>query len=451
MTARKRTAPLTSAKPGDDVSILCTDETISGTLMPSEDSGIVVIKLQSGYNIGIDAKRIKKITITQPYTSIESKTGKDIVPIKGLPTISVLHTGGTIASKVDYRTGGVVARFSPQELLDMFPEIGKLANLRSRFLSNMWSEDMRFAHYSIMARAVEEEIKKGCSGVIITHGTDTIHYTAAALSFILENLPVPVILLGAQRSSDRGSSDAAMNLICAVRFIVQTAYAGVALCMHATSEDTSCAILPATKTRKNHSSRRDAFQPVNAMPIALVQYEKGTVQTHAGNLCSPEQHKPFLIRDKMEDKVGLLKLHTNMHPDQFRIYQKLKYKGLILEGTGLGQAPTGTPNPQAKIHAKSKQALADLIKSGCIVGMTSQTISGRVHMHVYDKAIDLVNMGIIPCEDMTPETAFIKLAWLLGNYPPKEAKQLMANNLRGEISSRSVYDHFPIQTIRPAP
>lgn len=449
MPASKIRSSKKNPQPGDLVTITCIDESLTGTFMPSEHSGIVVLKLSSGYNIGIDKKRIKQVSINSPYHPLPLRNQVAAPHKPSLPTISILHTGGTIASKVDYRTGGVVSRFSPDELLEMFPEIGKLANLRSRLLANMWSEDMRFTHYSIMARAVQEEIKKGCDGIIITHGTDTLHYTSAALSFMLEHLSIPVILVGAQRSSDRGSSDAAMNLICAARFIVQTKFAGVAICMHATSEDTYCSIFSPTKTRKNHTSRRDAFQSINSSPIALVHFEKGTVQTLASHFVPRDHKRDVLVQDKMENKVAMLKLHTNMVPEQFELYSKLKYKGLVLEGTGLGQAPIGTPNPQAKIHARNKKALLRLLKNGCIVAMTSQTIFGRVNMHVYDKAIDLVSMGVIPCEDMTPETAFIKLAWLLGNYSPAEAKQLMQTNLRGEISTRSEYFAFPLHSNPP--
>lgn len=450
-TAAKRPAKMksTGAKPGDIVRIVCSDEVLIGTFMPSEDDRIYVLKLDNGYNVGIDKKRVESLEVTVAYSIAEQKIPTEHIHKKCLPTISILHTGGTIASKVDYRTGGVIARFSPEELLEMFPEIGKIANLRSRLLSNMWSEDMRFAHYKIMARAIEEEIKAGCDGVIITHGTDSLHYTSAALAFILKDLPVPVLIVGAQRSSDRGSSDAGPNLISAAKFIVSADFAGVAVCMHEKSDDTRCAILPPAKTRKDHSSRRDAFQPINCRPIAHIETDSGKVNFMDKDCHKKDKSRVLKVHDRMEEKVAILKIHPNMFPDQFSFYKDAGYKGIILEGMGLGHGPTGNPNPETKIHEKNRAAIVDLIKKGCVVAMTSQTINGRVNLHVYSKGIELAEMGVAPCQDMTPETAFIKLAWLLGNYDSKEVKVLMSKNLVGEISSRTLFDTFPAHADYP--
>ena len=256
---------MTNPKLGDKVKVVTAKETVEGILMPTESKESVFVKLDNGYNIGIESKKIKKIELIEKFKETEKKT-TNIKVDKKLPTISILHTGGTIASKVDYRTGGVIARFDPEELLAMFPELRSIANIRSRLISNMFSEDMRFAHYKIMAKAIQEEIDKGCDGIILTHGTDTMGYSAAALSFILEGLPVPVILVGSQRSSDRGSSDSAVNLICAAEFIAKTDFSGVAICMHESMDNDTCLILPATKTRKMHTSRRDAFKAINESP-----------------------------------------------------------------------------------------------------------------------------------------------------------------------------------------
>ena len=244
-------------KVGDFIKVKTSTLDYGGHLMPSLNKDIIVLKLKNGYNIGIEKKRIESIKILKKHK--ETKIRKQKIRFnKNLPTISILHTGGTIASEVDYRTGGVIARFTPEELMAMFPELNNIANINSVFLSNMFSEDMRFKHYSIMAKAVVKEIRRGVKGIIIGHGTDTMHYTSAALSFMLENLPIPVILVGAQRSSDRPSSDAAINLICAAEFIVKTDFTGVVICMHESLNDDNCVILPACKTKKLHTSRRDA-------------------------------------------------------------------------------------------------------------------------------------------------------------------------------------------------
>jgi len=257
--------------PGDKVEITTKKGAILGIFMPSKEDTLI-LKLDSGYNLGILKNNIINAKLLEKHKEKKFKKEK-IKQNSKLPTITILHTGGTIASKVDYETGGVIARFSPEELLEMFPELKKIVNLKSRLIANMWSEDINFKHYNLLAKEIEKEIKSGVNGIIITHGTDTLHYTSAALAFILDDLTIPVILVGSQRSSDRGSSDAALNLICACNFIANSKFQDVAICMHSSMQDDSCLILPATKSRKLHSSRRDAFKAVNTEPIALVTKE----------------------------------------------------------------------------------------------------------------------------------------------------------------------------------
>ncbi len=428
------------AKPGDKVKVVTKDETVTGILMPNEETDSVVVKLANGYNVGIEKSKVKKIELIEKNKEKLIKKGR-IKSNKNLPTISILHTGGTIASKVDYRTGGVVARFEPEELLEMFPELRDIANIKSKLISKMFSEDMRFAHYQLMIKAIKEEIKKGVDGIILTHGTDTMGYSAAALAFAFENLPIAVILVGAQRSSDRGSSDAAVNLICAAEFIAKTDFSGVAICMHEKMDDDKCVILPACKTRKLHSSRRDAFKPVNDSAIARVDFEGKKIEFIKKDYQKKDRKRELIVKDEFEEKIGIIRCHPNMFPKQFESYKG--YKGLVIEGTGLGQAPVGVPNKLCEIHKRNLSAIKSLVKDGTIVVMTSQTIFGRVQMHVYSNAIDLVNVGVIPGKDMISETAFIKLAWLLGNYKDEEEiKRLVKTNLRGEINPRIEPDQY---------
>ena len=430
------------AKPGDKVKVITKDETIEGILMPNQETDSVVIKLDNGYNVGIEKNKIKKIDIVEGYKQKNQKKEKKSVFDKKLPTISILHTGGTIASKVDYRTGGIVPRFGPEDLIEMFPELTKIANFDSKLISNMWSDDLRFKHFDIIAKAIEKEVKKGVDGIIIGIGTDNLAVASAALAFVVEQTPIPIIFVGAQRSSDRGSSDAAMNLICTAKFITKTDFAGVAICMHENMDDKPSAIMPACKTRKLHASRRDAFKVVNDTIIARIDYETKKIEFIKKDYIKKDKKTKLVIKPKFEEKVSLLKVHVNMFPEQFEFFKG--YKGLIIEGTGLGQAPVGTQHELCKtLHKKNLNAIASLIKKGTIVVMTSQTLFGRVQMHVYSNAIDLVNAGVIPGEDMLPETAFIKLAWLLGNYKNKEQiKELIGINLRGEINDRIEPDEF---------
>ena len=263
---------MTLHKSGDKVKVVTKDETIEGILMPNEETDSVVVKLDNGYNVGIDKDKIKKITVIGTKKQ-KKETKKGLKQKKGLKKIVILHTGGTIASKVDYETGGVIAQFSAADLIEMVPELENIANIDTELVANMMSEDMVWSDYQKLAAAIKKHVGK-CDGIIIGHGTDTLTYTSAALSFMLEKINIPVILVGSQRSSDRGSSDSASNLICAVEFIAKSDFIGVAICMHNSTSDDKCDILPACKTRKMHTSRRDAFKAVNDTPIALIDYEK---------------------------------------------------------------------------------------------------------------------------------------------------------------------------------
>ncbi len=422
------------AKPGDRVKVVTGDEPIEGVLMPDEKD-VVVLKLDTGYNMGIAKNRVREIQVLKEHKAKSAEPAKS-EPKKGLPTIAILHTGGTIASKVDYETGGVVAKFTPEELTGMFPELKDIANVRSRLVRNMFSEDMRFAHYNLLAKDVEKEIKDGADGIIITHGTDTLHYTAAALSFMLNNLGVPVVLVGAQRSSDRGSSDASLNLLSAAHFIVHSKdFAEVCICMHETTNDDWCVILPGTKSRKMHSSRRDAFEAINVLPWARVNLREKKVDWlrigYRKRAKTSVSVRPF----KEDLKVGLLKVHTNMYASEYEAYKG--FDGLVIEGTGLGHAPINDIDELTKEHEKIANAIKQLAKAGTVVAMTTQTVRGIVDLNVYSTGRKLQEFNVIGnYADMTAETAFVKLAWLLSNAPKKQVQELYETNLVGELSAR---------------
>ncbi|MDD5650488.1 MAG: Glu-tRNA(Gln) amidotransferase subunit GatD [Candidatus Nanoarchaeia archaeon] len=411
-----------SCDTSDSVQIKTDKETISGVLMPSQSDNIV-IKLDNGYNIGIDKKKVKEIKLIKKLEKKEKVLGK-LESNKQLKNVLILHTGGTVASKVDYKTGGVSSKFEPEEIIAMFPELKNIVNIKSKLLFNIFSEDMNFSHYKKIAHEIFENVTK-FDGIILAHGTDTLHYTASALAFMLENLHIPVILVGAQRSSDRGSSDAFLNLLCASHFIANTDFAGVAICMHKSSSDDSCVILNPCKTRKLHTSRRDAFKPVNSELIAKI--------TRNGEISEleklHEKKDKLILKDKLEEKVGIIKYYPNISSKQFDSFKG--YKGLIIEGTGLGH----TTNDKKIIDS-----IKNLIKTGTIVVMTSQCIFGGVNMNVYSTGRELQKIGVIQGLDMLSETAYIKLSWLLGNYKKNEIKDLLLKNLRGEINERILYN-----------
>jgi glutamyl-tRNA(Gln) amidotransferase subunit D len=409
----------------DTVKVKTSKEEFIGVLMPDSINNKLVLKLESGYNIGIDKKKVKSIKVLKKAT-VKKEINTKVKQNSKLPNISILHTGGTIASKVDYETGGVTAKFTPKEILDNVPELKKIANLNCKLVSNIFSEEMNFKNYNKLAKEVEKEIKKGVKGVIITHGTDTMHYSSAALSFMLENLPVPVVFVGAQRSSDRGSSDASLNLICAAQFISKVNYPGVVICMHKSMSDDSCLILPSVKARKLHSSRRDAFHVVNDKPILEIN-KKGKILSGKSKFDSAKgDFKAKLIKENL--KIGILKSHPNLNSKEIDCYSG--FDGLILEGTGLGHLPINNTGIFSSIKKLSKKM--PLV-------MTTQTIFGRVNMNVYSTGRELQNY-VVSGDDMLTEVAYVKLAYLLSNYK-KDIRSLIREDLRGEINPK-ISDEF---------
>ena len=425
-------------KEGDYLEIRTKDnEILYGILMPSSDKTIISLKLDSGYNIGIKRNKVLNIKIKEAHTQKQEKEIKQETKTNSkLKTITILHTGGTVASKVDYRTGAVKPSFSPEDLINKFPELKEIANIKSRLVGNYFSEDIRFHHYNTMAKEIEIELKE-CDGIILTHGTDTLAHTACALSFALENLNKPVILVGAQRSSDRPSSDAAMNIISAANFIIKTEYNEVAICMHGNSSDEYCDILPALKTKKLHSSRRDAFKTINANSIAKVN-KKGEVEfiTEYKNKQHKEKLKLKLFNEKL--KIGIITAHPNMTREEIKIFSK--FDGIVLNGTGIaGNFPINQIDSKSKENELLYKELKKLAKKiPCV--MVSQCVFGGINMNVYSTGRRLQEAGILGnLTDYILESAFIKLAWLLSNYKKKEISELWNKNLRGEISNRLEY------------
>lgn len=405
-------------------------ELIEGILI-SENDKHYLVKLDNGYNIGVSKNRVERKELLEHELKAEDKKTKNVQD-NHLSKVSILHTGGTIASKVDYKTGAVNARFEPSELIEMFPELRDLAHVESELVSNMMSDDMRFVHYNIIAKSIKENIEKhNPKGIIITQGTDTLHYTSAALSFIFEHLNIPVVLVGSQRSSDRGSSDSAINLISAVSFIANTSLSGVFICMHEDISDQSAIILNGLNVRKMHSSRRDAFQQINKQPIARVNFFTKEIEYLSeypeSALNSKGQLKLHPFNDKL--KIGIIVSHPNMYNEELDLFKD--FDGLILEGTGLGHMPIGVIDEHTTEHEKIKNSIAELCKKIPVV-MTTQAISGTVNMNVYSPGRELQEVGVIGNQStLCPETAFIKLAWLISQR--LDAREEFMKNFRGEF------------------
>ncbi|MEM4097933.1 MAG: Glu-tRNA(Gln) amidotransferase subunit GatD [Candidatus Micrarchaeaceae archaeon] len=425
-------------KIGDMVSIKDGDSCIEGEIMPSTEynsEDVLVLKLKNGYNIGIylHGSEIKKISGKNNASANKFAA----VNVQGnLPKVSLIYTGGTIGSRIDYKAGGVYMLTKAEELLYEVPEMASIANLSIDSLLSIASEDMNFIEWQQIAREAAKKINEGYRGVVITHGTDTMHYTAAALSFMLRNLSAPVVLTGSQRSSDRGSSDAFMNLICSTYAAANSDIAEVGICMHASSSDDKCMYIRGTKARKMHTSARSAFRPINDKAIAYV-HSNGRIE-YAGSYKKREEGKKVELAEKFESKVALVKFYPNSDPGIIDFYAGKGYKGIIIEGTGLGHVAVST------IHKEYdwKDSIKRAVDKGIVVGMASQCIYGRVNTNVYRNLRILSGLGVVYCKDMTAETALVKLGWLLGNYNENEAKSLLDKNIAGEIKDREEYGEF---------
>jgi len=417
------------AEIGDVIRIRNDKETFEGILIPRSEYGDkkhIVIKLQTGYNIGI------RVT---PTTEIE-KIGAGATPTftqpplpkrkPGLPRVAIVSTGGTIASRVDYRTGAVRPALSASDLYSVVPELSDIAIIDTEILFSLFSENIKAEHWSQTAKTVAKDVERGVAGIVVAHGTDTLGYTAAALSFSLQNLPVPVVLVGSQRSADRPSSDAATNLVGAVKAAAKAPFAEVVVAMHETLSDNGILFHRGTKVRKCHTSRRDTFRSVNVSPLARLENEK--IQMLVENYRSRDSSRRLTLKPDFDERVALVKFHPGLDPDIVEWYVDNGYRGIVLEGTGLGH-----------VGNYCVTALRKAVEKNVVVAMTSQCIWGRVDMNVYNQGRDLLAIGIIPLEDMLPETALVKLMWVLGQTKDvEEAKTLLAANMAYEISPRTL-------------
>jgi glutamyl-tRNA(Gln) amidotransferase subunit D len=409
--------------PGDRVRVERGSVENEGVLMPSTTVDHLVVKLPGGYNVGIDREDAAVEVLERDVYDVagtDDGEGDSTVEFdEDLPTVSLISTGGTIASTVDYRTGAVTAQFDAEDVLRAVPDLAGRANYRGRVVANILSENMTPAVWRDLAEAVHEEIAAGADGVVVMHGTDTMQYTASALSFMLDT-PVPVVFTGSQRSADRPSSDNVMNAVCAVEAATSDR-AEVLVCMHESSSDDACALHRATRVRKNHTSRRDAFETVGAKPLGRVDYDTETVSFRRDG---PERGETELdLSPDLATSVELVKFTPGMNPAALDHLDDAA--GVVVEGTGLGHVATDWID-----------RIEELVEAGTVVAMTSQCLEGRVCDRVYDTGRDLLDAGVVEAGDTLPETATAKLMWVLANRSDPAAA--MGESLVGELQSRSV-------------
>ena len=406
-----------------------------GTVLPrseNDDDQHIVMKIPTGYNVGLDITTITMMKETGYKKANYKIPEKEFPTTVGLPKVKLIGTGGTIASRLDYRTGAVIPAFSPGELYGAVPELAQICNLTTEKIFAVFSENMAPDNYKKLAIAIGNEIESGVDGIVIGHGTDTLHHTAAALTFMVQHSPVPIVLVGSQRSSDRPSSDAALNLMHACTAAGHGDIAEVMVCMFGPTSDEYGFLHRGTRVRKMHSSYRSTFRTIGDTPLATV--------TRAGVKPIKQDYKPrrkdrnVNILPYFEEKVAIVYYYPNMQPDIIDALVANGYKGIVIAGTGLGHV-------NKPIYPAIERANA----AGVAIYMTVQTLWGYVGMFVYDTGRDLMAKGIIPTGNMLPEVAYIKLGWALGQTSDlEEVKRIMLTPINDEITDREPYNGYLI-------
>jgi glutamyl-tRNA(Gln) amidotransferase subunit D len=425
-------------QPGDRVRVERGGVTNEGVLLPSTTRDHLVVKLDGGYNVGIDREaadvEVLESAVREVDPAADADDGDDaaseITFDEDLPTVSLISTGGTIASTVDYRTGAVTAQFDAEDVLRAVPELAGRANYRGRVVANILSENMEPSIWRDLADAVAEEIEAGADGVVVMHGTDTMQYSASALSFMLDS-PAPIVFTGSQRSADRPSSDNVMNAVCAVE-AAKADHAETLVCMHADPSDDACALHRGTRVRKNHTSRRDAFETVGAEPLGLIDYAAAAEAGAEGDAADaaiewrreplPRGGVDLATATDLAPDVELVKFTPGMDPAAWDYLDDAD--GVVVEGTGLGH-----------VHTDLILRIEALVEGGTVVAMTSQCLAGRVCDRVYDTGRDLLDAGVVEAGDTLPGTAKVKLMWALANA--SDPADAMGRDLAGELTEES--------------
>ncbi len=410
-----------------------TRGTFTGTVLPrseNDDDKHIVLKIATGYNIGIDVETITGMKETGYKKAVYKIPEKEFPTTPGLPKVKLLGTGGTIASRLDYRTGAVIPAFSPGELYGAVPELASICNLTTEKLFAVFSENMGPEQYKKLAIAIGKEIENGIDGIVIGHGTDTLHHTATALSFMVQNPPIPIVLVGSQRSSDRPSSDAALNLQHAALAAGHGDIAEVMVCMFGPTSDEYGLLHRGTRVRKMHSSYRSTFRTLGDTPVATVN--RSGMSHIKKEFNHRRKDRNVTIKPYFEERVAMVYYYPNMFPDIIDSIVDNGYKGIVIAGTGLGH-----------INKPLYPAIERATQKGVAIYMTVQTLWGYVHMFVYDTGRDLMAKGIIPAENMLPEVAYIKLGWALGQTSDlEEVRKIMLTPICDDITKREPYNGY---------
>jgi len=416
-----------------DVTITTENGNFDGLILPrseTADNKHIVIKMITGYNVGLLCDRITDIKINGRREANYKIPEKEFPYTEGQPRVKLFGTGGTIASRLDYRTGAVIPAFSPGELYGSVPELADICNLETEKLYGVFSENIGHEEWIGLANAIGTEIEKGVDGIVVGHGTDTMHHTAAALSFMVQDSPVPIVMVGSQRSSDRPSSDAAINLINATRAAATSDIAEVMVCMFGPTSDQYGLLHRGTRVRKMHSSYRSTFRTLSDIPLAMI--DKNGVKPLKQDYKKRRPDNNVKITPVFDDRVSLVYYYPGMKPDIIDSLIENGYKGIVIAGTGLGH-----------VNRPLYDALDRAKEAGVAVYMTVQTLWGFVQMYVYETGRELMELGVIPTANMLPEVAYVKLGWALGQTDDlKEVEKIMLSPVNSEITEREPHNGY---------
>jgi glutamyl-tRNA(Gln) amidotransferase subunit D len=412
-----------------------TGSVFEGVILPRSetfDDLHLVIKMKNGYNIGIHVDRVRQIEEIGFKEAVYKIPEKEFPRRPELPSVTLLGTGGTIASRLDYRTGAVIPAFTPGELYGAVPELADICNLTTKKLYGVFSENMAREQYIELAQTIGKEIEAGADGIVIGHGTDTMGHTAAILSFMVQDSPIPIVLVGSQRSSDRPSSDAALNLIHSVRAAAYGDIAETQICMFGPTSDRYALLHRGTRCRKMHSSYRSAFRTIGDIPLCMVS--RNNFEYITDDYLPRNPDRKVKIDAVYDDRVTILYYYPGMDPDLVEALVEKGYRGIVIAGTGLGH-----------VNKPLYPALKWAVDQGVHVVMAVQTLWGYAQMYVYDTGRDLLDLGVVPLDNMLPETALMKLCWVLGHTDDhNEVLKMMRKTINHEITEREPHNGYLI-------
>ncbi len=326
--------------------------------------------------------------------------------------VLILATGGTISSKEG--SEGMAPQTAPKELLGTLQELRRHYDISYRVILNLDSSNIQSEEWQLIA----EEIYKALphyDGIVITHGTDTMAYTASMLTFMIQNPEKPIVLTGSQIPISHPLSDARSNLATALAAIDHNVI-GVSIAFNHK-------LMSGCRAVKVRTMGFDAFESVNSPDVGEI-FADGV---HLLSTRLRAEGLPCVLRTKVSNEVFLLKLIPGTNPQVLDSLYETGYKGLVVESFGAG----GMHFLRRDLSGK----LRELVEKGVSVVVSSQCLYEKSDLSLYEVGRRVLKTGAIQALDMTTEAAVTKLMWALGQTSdPEEVKKIFATNYAGEIS-----------------